>query len=76
MLLMTLSMLLWFVVFGILIWVLVRWLTRSTSSSIGTLPAASAKEILHQRYARGEIDDAAFQRMLTQLEQSTLNDRT
>jgi putative membrane protein len=66
MLLMLLSMLFWFALLGALIWALVRWITRSGVSS-GTPSSPSALEILQQRYARGEIDDATFERMRQQL---------
>jgi putative membrane protein len=62
MLLMLVSMLFWFALLGALIWGLVRWVTHSGVSA-GTLGGPSALEILQQRYARGEIDDAAFERM-------------
>jgi putative membrane protein len=66
MLLMLLSMLFWFALLGALIWALVRWLTRSGAGS--AVPGSpSALEILRQRYARGEIDDATFARMRQQL---------
>jgi putative membrane protein len=66
MLLMLFSMLFWFALLGALIWALVRWVTRSGLSS-GLAGGPSALEILQQRYARGEIDDATFQRMQHQL---------
>jgi putative membrane protein len=66
MLIMLLSMLFWFALLGALIWALVRWVTRSGVSS-GTPGNPSALEILRQRYARGEIDDATFARMRQQL---------
>jgi putative membrane protein len=66
MFLMLLSMLFWFALLGALIWALVRWITRSGVSS--TTPGGpSALETLQQRYARGEIDDATFERMRKQL---------
>jgi putative membrane protein len=66
MLLMLLGMLFWFALLGALIWALVRWVTRSGVSS-GAPSSPSALEILQQRYARGEIDDATFVRMRQQL---------
>jgi putative membrane protein len=55
----------------VLIWALVRWLNERTS---GTPPnqmrsrgGSSAQEIIEQRYARGEIDAATFERMREQL---------
>jgi putative membrane protein len=63
-LVMMLSMLLWSSVLAVLIWGLVRWLTAAR-----TTPGASssAEEILRQRYARGEIDEATFDSMRDQL---------
>jgi putative membrane protein len=66
MFLMILSMLFWFALLGALIWALVRWVTN-TSVSSGTPGSPSALEILQQRYARGEIDAATFERMRQQL---------
>jgi putative membrane protein len=66
MLLMILSMLFWFALLGALIWALVHWLTRSSAPTT-TSGNPSALEILQQRYARGEIDDATFARMRQQL---------
>ena len=70
MLLMLFSMLFWFALLGALIWALVRWVTRSGVSS-ATPGSPTALEILQQRYARGEIDDATFERMRQQLLGST-----
>jgi putative membrane protein len=65
-LLMIFSMLFWFAFLGALIWGLVHWLSgRSTPSTMPGSP--SALEVLRQRYARGEIDDATFERMRRQL---------
>jgi putative membrane protein len=73
MLLMMLSWLFWFALLGLLLWALFRWIavrgpgqTRNTSD-----PAA---DILRQRYARGEIDEATFDLMRQQLESSTARD--
>jgi putative membrane protein len=67
MFLMLLSMLFWFALLGALIWALVHWLTsRSAGSTMSGSP--SGLEILQQRYARGEIDDATFTRMRQQLQ--------
>ncbi len=68
-----LGRLFWFVILGLLIWALIRWLsTRNRhvfSYNPGMPPAhPSALEILRQRYARGEIDTATFDRMREQLE--------
>ncbi len=61
---------------GLLAWGLVSFLGRRNIPVAGyppTPPPAqpNALEILRQRYARGEIDDAAFQRMREQLEAAT-----
>jgi len=70
-LLMMLSMLFWFAVLGVLIWALVRWITNSASPrSGGPVQDMSAREILEQRYARGEIDAATFDQMRERLEAS------
>jgi putative membrane protein len=66
MFLMLLSMLFWFALLGALIWGLVHWVTRTGATS-ATPGSPSALEILRQRYARGEIDDATFERMQRQL---------
>lgn len=71
MLLMLLSMLLWALVIGLLVWALIRWLATSPRGL--TTPGAgptgpSAMEILRQRYARGEIDSATFEQMRERLE--------
>ncbi|HUY75607.1 MAG TPA: SHOCT domain-containing protein [Ktedonobacterales bacterium] len=71
MLLMMLSMLFWFAVLGVLIWALVRWMTNYASPRGGGLvQRMSAREILEQRYARGEIDAATFDQMRERLEAS------
>jgi putative membrane protein len=73
MLLMLLSMFLWFAVLGLLVWALVRWLAVRTPGG-GSPPSGStgpsAIEILRQRYARGEIDAATFEQMRERLEGS------
>ena len=70
-LLMLLSMVFWFAVLGVLIWALVRWITRySGPRGIPTVRSMSAREILEQRYARGEIDAATFEQMRERLEAS------
>ena len=72
-LLMSLGMVLWIAVLVVLVWAVMRWLERKTSTS-GTqdtgIPASgpSALEMLRQRYACGEIDAATFEQMRAQLE--------
>ncbi len=73
---MTLMMLgstLWIVVLVILGWAVIHWLnTRGTTPPLQaqTLPRndLTAKEILSQRYARGEIDVTTFEHMRERLE--------
>lgn len=73
MLLMMLSWLFWFVLLGLLLWALFRWLgTRAPNQGITSGP--SATEILRQRYARGEIDETTYERMRQQLESSATRD--
>jgi len=74
MLLMLLSMALWIALLVVVVWAIIRWLDRRTSSSgsinTSTPPTPgnpSALEILGQRYARGEIDTATFEQMLKRL---------
>ncbi len=72
-LLMLLGMVLWMAVLVVLVWAVIRWLERKTSTSgpqETSIPSRgpSALEILRQRYARGEIDTATFEQMREQLE--------
>jgi putative membrane protein len=73
MLLMLLSMFLWFAALGLLVWALIRWLTERTPGAGLTSP--SAIEMLRQRYARGEIDAATFQQMRDELEGTSARSR-
>jgi putative membrane protein len=71
---MLLSMLLWVLVIGLVVWALVHWLVVRAPGG-GTTPQSgptgpSAMEILRQRYARGEIDTATFDQMRERLEGS------
>ncbi len=66
---------LWIAVFVVLTWALVSWLSRRNAPMVGYHPTPppiqfSALEILRQRYARGEIDDATFQQMRERLQAS------
>lgn len=73
---MGLSMLFWTLLLGLLIWLLVRWITQqhtvgarpSSPGALTNLP--SALEILRQRYARGEIDTETFKDMRAHLEET------
>ena len=79
MFLMMLGMALWIALLVVLVWALIRWLERKTTTplppSTGTPPMGpSALEILRQRYARGEIDTATFEQMRERLEASTMRE--
>jgi putative membrane protein len=71
---MILGAIFWLGLLGLLVWLLVRWLGRGTGYDYRATPpppqaaAPSALEILRQRYARGEIDEATYLRMREQLE--------
>jgi len=63
---------LWILLLVVLIWALIGWLNRRWNKpqprQESLEPSAfSAREILEQRYARGEIDQATFQQMREQL---------
>ncbi len=63
---------LWILLLVVLIWALLTWLNRRWGRpqprQDSPSPAAlSAREILSQRYARGEIDQATFERLREQL---------
>jgi putative membrane protein len=73
MLLMMLSWVFWFVLLGLLLWALFRWLGARIPNQ-PTSTGVSASEILRQRYARGEIDEATYERMRQQLESSPARD--
>jgi putative membrane protein len=71
--LMSIGMVLWIALLVVLVWAVIRWLERKTSTSgpqETSIPSSglSALEILQQRYARGEIDTATFEQMREQLE--------
>jgi len=60
---------------ALLVWALIRWLPgrmSRASEPFESTPSgeSSALEILEQRYARGEIDQATFERMREQLQAS------
>jgi putative membrane protein len=70
-LMMVLSNLLWIGLLAILVWAVIRWFERRSGGSGSHEPLArelSAMEILRQRYARGEMDEATFERMRERLE--------
>ncbi|MBA3822844.1 MAG: SHOCT domain-containing protein [Ktedonobacterales bacterium] len=71
---MTVSLLFWLAIVGLFFFLLVRWLRVAAGSGAhlfgaGTHPSTmlSARQLLEQRYARGEIDETTFQRMRDQL---------
>ncbi len=74
MLLMSLSMLVWFAVLAVAIWALVRWLGGRVQASGTPMSSPSAMEILRQRYVRGEIDATTFEQMREQLKASGVRD--
>jgi uncharacterized membrane protein len=60
----------WFVILSLLAWGVARWIIgagRDTAPQV-VAQRVSPLEILEQRYARGEIDAATFQRMRAELE--------
>ena len=73
-LMMSIGMVVMLALLGILVWALIRWFNgrptppgeRASMMPLGP----SALEILQQRYARGEIDDATYQRMREHLQES------
>jgi putative membrane protein len=72
MLLMPFAMLLGLALLVIFVWALIRWLDRraslaSTRGPVGGPAGPSAIEMLRERYARGEIDAATFDQMLSRL---------
>jgi putative membrane protein len=62
---------LWILLLAALTWALLTWLNRRWGRPHPRQdfpsPEISAREILEQRYARGEIDSATFQQMREQL---------
>lgn len=60
----------WLVVLGLLAWALVRWLSGRTIVNNNRVPGQelSALELLRQRYARGEIDEATYAQMRERLQ--------
>jgi putative membrane protein len=72
---MTLMMLgstLWILFIVALAWAVIRWLNTRTTLQTRTMSNdPTARDILNQRYARGEIDTATFEQMRERLEAST-----
>lgn len=52
---------------GALVWGILHLIDARTSHTYLERPHANALEILQQRYARGEIDEATFERMRERL---------
>lgn len=72
MFLMLLGTALWIALLVVVVWAIVRWISRSTTRvPPPTMPASgpTALEILRQRYARGEIDEATYERMRARLQE-------
>ena len=74
-LMMSFGTVLWIALLVVLVWALISWLNRKTTtvapSNTSVPPGGpSAMEILRQRYARGEIDTATFEHMRERLEGS------
>ncbi len=72
MILMSLGMVLWIALLVVLVWAVIRWLDRRTTTPASPVTIApprgpSALEILNQRYARGEIDAVTFEQMRERL---------
>jgi putative membrane protein len=73
MILMSFGMVLWIALLVVLVWAIIRWIERKTttqSSSVNSSPpnGPTALELLQQRYARGEIDTATYEQMRERLE--------
>ena len=62
---------LWIAVLAILVWVLIRWFEKRERTVAPTSQGRlSALDILKERYARGELDDATFEQMRERLQAS------
>jgi putative membrane protein len=70
MLMMSFGMILWIALLVVLVWAVIRWLERRTSTATPPVAGPSALEILQQRYARGEIDTETFEQMRERLQAS------
>lgn len=73
-LIMALNAAVWIGLIGILIWAVSRLFTQRGTSTGQLQSGPSAMEILRQRYARGEIDEATFERMRQRLESRAARD--
>jgi putative membrane protein len=63
---MTLFMVICLLALGVIIWLVVRRMSASTTATSPS-QATTAEGVLRQRYAAGEIDDLEFQRRLRTL---------
>ncbi len=72
-LVMIVSMVLWVALLSAIIVLVVRWLGSQSPSRGNPTQPGSAMEILEQRYARGEIDEATFRRMRDELQADKLH---
>ena len=69
-LMMLLNGVVWIALVGALIWAVSRFFPQRTPTTDQPQGGPTALEILCQRYARGEIDEATFTRMRQQLQSS------
>jgi uncharacterized membrane protein len=72
MILMSFGMLLRIALLVVLVWAIIRWIERKTTTPASHVTGAppsgsSALEILNQRYARGEIETVTFEQMRERL---------
>jgi putative membrane protein len=67
---MVLNGVVWIALIGLFIWAMSRLIGQRPPSTGHPDAGPSALELLRQRYARGEIDEATFARMRQQLEAS------
>jgi putative membrane protein len=79
MILRSFGMVLWIALLVVLVWAIIRWIERQTTTPTSPMTGAppggpSALEILNQRYARGEIDTATFEQIRERLEASTMRE--
>ena len=79
MLLMSFGSILWIALLVVLVWAVIRWLERRTTTPAPPAPGTpssspSALEILQQRYARGEVDTTTYEQMREHLVASDARD--
>lgn len=60
-------MVIWLIVLVVVIWAIVSVARRGGRPPWPRGGTESAQQILHERYARGEIDEATYHRMLDEL---------